>query len=66
MPDPIARLEFARDEVDRVFGAGFADAHADLVAAVMLSASLDFAAGLIASALLEDEPIVPMRRGILR
>jgi hypothetical protein len=22
MPDPIARLQFARDEIDRVFGAG--------------------------------------------
>jgi hypothetical protein len=33
----------------------------------MISASLDFAAGLIAAALSEDaEPIVPVRRGLTR
>jgi hypothetical protein len=67
MPDPIARLQFARDEIDRVFGEGYAAAHPDVVAAVMISASLDFAAGVIAAALVEpDEPIVPVRKGILR
>jgi hypothetical protein len=68
MPDdPISRLQFARDEVDRVFGPGYAAAHPEVVSAVMISASLDFAAGLIAAALVEDEqPLVPVRRGLLR
>jgi hypothetical protein len=67
MPDPISRLQFARDEIDRVFGEGYAAAHSDVVSAVMLSASMDFAAQLIASALVEDEPeVVPVRRALLR
>jgi hypothetical protein len=37
-----------------------------VVAAVMISASLDYAAGIIAAALSEDEPIVPVRRGLMR
>jgi hypothetical protein len=45
-----ARLEFARDEVDLVFGGGYAVEHPDVVSAVMLSASLDWAAQLIAAA----------------
>jgi hypothetical protein len=36
--DPITRLEFAKGEIDRVFGRD----HPDLTAAVMLSTSLDF------------------------
>ena len=27
MPDPISRLQLVRDEVDKAFGAGFADKH---------------------------------------
>jgi hypothetical protein len=50
VPDPISRLEFAREEVDRVFGAGYAVAHPDVVAAVMISASMDWAAMTIAAA----------------
>ena len=61
--DPISRLEFARAEVDRIFGDGYAAAHSDLVAAVMMSASSDWAAQRIAVAieavatalLIEDE-----------
>ena len=44
------RLQFARDEIDRVFGEGYATAHPDVVAAVMLSASLDWAAQHLAEA----------------
>jgi hypothetical protein len=63
--DPISRLELAKAELDRVFGPGHAAAHPELVA-VMQSAALDFAAGLIARslrdiavALIEDEPAPP-------
>jgi hypothetical protein len=49
--DPITRLQFARDEVDRVFGEGYAAAHSDLVATVMLSATVDFAAITVANAI---------------
>jgi hypothetical protein len=59
--DPITRLEFARGEIDRVFGRGYSRDHPDLTAAVMLSASLDFhgltlarAVRDVAIALLED------------
>jgi hypothetical protein len=38
MPDPISRLSFAAGEIDRVFGEGYAVAHPEVVAAVMLSA----------------------------
>jgi hypothetical protein len=59
--DPITRLEFARGEIDRMFGRGYSRDHPDLTAAVMLSASLDFhgltlarAVRDVAIALLED------------
>lgn len=63
MSHPISRLAFARQEIDRHFGDGYAHAHPDVVASVMQSAAIDFAAltltrGLqqIAAALLvEDE-----------
>jgi len=48
---PITRLQFAQQEIDRVFGTGYAAAHAELVAAVMQSAALDFAAITIARAI---------------
>ena len=57
MPDPIARLEFCRDEVNRVFGEDYAAAHPEVVSAVMIGASLDYAAQLIASALVIDEDL---------
>ena len=44
MSDPISRLEFCRSEIDRVFGVRYAADHPDVVAAVMMSASLDYAA----------------------
>ena len=51
MPDPISRLQFARDEIDRVFGSGYAAANPNVVASVMASAALDYAANLLAHAI---------------
>jgi hypothetical protein len=31
MPDPISRLQLAQEEIDRVFGAGYAAAHPDVL-----------------------------------
>jgi hypothetical protein len=53
MSDPISRLEFAQSEVDRVFGTGYASAHPDVVSAVMISASLDWAAERVSAAIVE-------------
>jgi hypothetical protein len=39
--DPISRLQLAHDEIDRVFGQGYAAANPDVVASVILSASMD-------------------------
>jgi hypothetical protein len=49
--DPISRLQFARDEIDRVFGDGYAADHPDVVTAVMLTAATDFAALALAGAI---------------
>ena len=46
-----SRLELARDEVDRVFGEGYAAAHPQMVLAVMNTAATDWAARLIGGAL---------------
>jgi hypothetical protein len=51
MPDPIARLEFCRQEVDRIFGAGHAAANPELVSTMMLTAALDFAAIRLSAAI---------------
>jgi len=63
-PDPVARLQLAQNEIDRVFGPGFSREHPELVSSVLLSASMDFAALTIAramhdiaSAMLVDESI---------
>jgi hypothetical protein len=64
MPDPISRLQLAQREIDRVFGDGYAAAHSDVVAAAVTSAAIDYAAGVIAGALLVEEEaqrIVPAR-----
>jgi hypothetical protein len=53
--DPISRLEVARNEVNRVFGDGYAAQHPDVVAAVLTCATIDQAAIVIASALLVEE-----------
>ena len=63
----VSRVQFAVSEIDRVLGAGFAQANPALVAAVMVSVSMDYAAQLIAAVLAEPEPIVPMmRRSMIR
>jgi hypothetical protein len=50
--DPMmSRLQLARDEIDRMFGAGHAAANPSLVIAVMNAASSDYAAQLIARSL---------------
>jgi hypothetical protein len=64
MPDPIASLEFCRQEVDRVFGAGHAAANPELVSTIMLTAALDFAAIRLSAAieqvaLMLSEPEMP-------
>ena len=43
MTDPISRLQLAQAEVDKVFGQDFAAKHPEVVSAVMISASLDWA-----------------------
>jgi hypothetical protein len=49
--DPISRLEVVQREIDRVFGAGYAAAHPDVVAAVVQSAASDWAAARLALAI---------------
>jgi type IV pilus biogenesis protein CpaD/CtpE len=51
MNDQISRLEVCRSEIDRVFGEGYAAAHADVVIAVMQSAASDWAATRLAVAI---------------
>ena len=71
---PISRLQFARDEIDRVLGPGYAAAHPDVVVAVMQSAASDFMAlavaraiGEVAAALLvEDQPEQGQAMSIVR
>jgi hypothetical protein len=70
--DPVSRLAVARQEIDRVFGPGYAAAHPDVVTAVMLTAATDFATlaiaralDHIAMALMETEPI-KNEAGIMR
>lgn len=60
-PDPVARLQLAQNEIDRVFGLGFSRDHPELLSAVLLCATLDFAATVaraienMASALILEE-----------
>jgi hypothetical protein len=51
MPDPISRLQLVRDEVDKAFGAGFAEKHPELVAVVVQTAASDWAAARLAVAI---------------
>ena len=62
MSDPISRLQLARQEIDRVFGPGYAVEHPELVAVVMQSASSDLRRSSLlvpsstsAAALVEEE-----------
>ena len=58
MSDPISRLEFARQEIDRVFGSGHAEQHPEVVVAVMQTAASDWAASRVAEALfVEKSPL---------
>lgn len=74
MSDPISRLQFAREEIDRVFAANYAREHPEVVTTVMATAASDFAALTLASALyaiaaaLADEPAAVMLRapGLVR
>jgi hypothetical protein len=72
MPDPIARLEFCRQEVDRIFGGGHAAANPELVSTIMLTAALDFAAIRLSAAIeqvamaLAEPEVVPVSRSMLR
>ena len=71
MPDPVSRLEFAREEIDRVFGSGHAREHPEVVVAVMQTAASDWAAARLAVAIervaaalvepVEEPPIMPAR-----
>ena len=71
MSDPISRLEFARQEIDRVFGSGHARQHPEVVVAVMQTAASDWAASRLAVAIervaaalvepVEEPPIMPAR-----
>ena len=51
MPDPVSRLQLAQVEIDKVLGDGYARANPQVVSAVMIAASLDWAAMTIAAAL---------------
>jgi hypothetical protein len=44
MPEPLSRLQLARDEINKTFGPDFAEQHPELVIAVMNAASSDWAA----------------------
>ena len=67
MSDPVSRLQFAQQEIDKVLGDGYAAKHPEVVSAVMISASLDWAAMTIAAALVaEDEPAPQNGPGLMR
>ena len=43
MSDPISRLEFARQEIDRVFGSGHAQQHPELASKLSVEFNRPFA-----------------------
>ena len=49
----------AQQEIDKTFGSNYAREHPEVVTAVMISASLDWAAMTIAAALVAEEESVP-------
>jgi hypothetical protein len=51
MPDPVSRLQLARDEINRIFGVGFAEQHPEVLVVVMQSAASDWAATRLAVAI---------------
>jgi hypothetical protein len=69
MPEPLSRLQLARDEINKTFGPDFAEQHPEVVIAVMNAASSDWAASRlgvaierVAEALLVEEEATPGRR----
>jgi hypothetical protein len=58
MAESTSRIEFAVAEIDRALGEGYAAGHAELVAAVVIAASLDWGAMVIAAALSDDETVL--------
>jgi hypothetical protein len=58
-----SRLELARDEVDRVFGEGYAAAHPQMVLAVMNTAATDWAARVITAGL-QDIAVALVEGGV--
>ena len=60
-------MQLARQEIDKTFGPGYAHANPQVVSAVMISASLDWAAMTIAAALVTEEESAPRNgSGIVR
>jgi hypothetical protein len=51
MPDPLSRLQMARDEINKTFGPNFAEQHPELVVVVVQSAASDWAAARLAIAI---------------
>ena len=58
----MARLQLAQAEIDKTFGSNYAREHPEVVSAVMIAASLDWAAMTIAAALVTEEESVPHNR----
>ena len=52
----------AQQEIDQTFGSDYARKHPEVVSAVMIAASLDWAAMTIAAALVTEEESVPHNR----
>ena len=51
MPDPLSRLQMARDEINKTFGPNFAEQHPEVVVVVVQSAASDWAATRLAIAI---------------
>jgi type IV pilus biogenesis protein CpaD/CtpE len=51
MADPISRLQLAQEEIDRVFGVGYAAAHPDVLVVTVQTAASDWAAARLAVAI---------------
>jgi hypothetical protein len=75
MSDPISRLEFVCEQLNKQFGDGYAREHPEMVSAIMATAASDWAASRIAVAiehvavalLAEDEPVGIVRApGLVR
>ena len=68
------RLSFAQQKINKIFGAGFAEQHPEVVVVVVQSAASDWAAARLAAAiervaealLAEDEPVPQNGPGIVR